>query len=168
VGELVREGRYWRLAWRGRVSTVPDSKGLRDLAVLLTRPGRPVPATELAGTAAGGGLGEVLDATARAAYRRRVAELDEIIDGTDPIAAERARTERDAVATELAAAVGLHGPRMAGDPAERARKAVTMRIRAAVRTIEAVDPALARHLRNAVKTGRLCAYEPDIDVVWHT
>ncbi len=168
VGELIRDGRFWRLAWRGRASTVPDSKGVRDLAVLLARPGRPVPATELAGAVPGGGLGEVLDATARAAYRRRLAELDAAIDGTDPAHAERARTEREAIAAELAAAVGLHGPRMAGDPAEKARKAVTMRIRAAVRTIDAVDPALARHLRNAVKTGRVCAYEPDIDVVWRT
>lgn len=70
-------------------------------------------------------------------------------------------------ADQLAAAIGLGGrPRIAGDPADRARKAVTMRIRAAVRAIEAQDAALARHLRNAVRTGRLCSYEPEAPVTW--
>jgi hypothetical protein len=41
-----------------------------------------------------------------------------------------------------------------------------MRIRSVVRTLETTDPALARHLRNAVKTGRMCVYEPDTDVTW--
>ena len=49
-----------------------------------------------------------------------------------------------------------------------ARKAVTMRIRDAVRGIESGDPALGRHLRNAVKTGRMCVYEPDTEVRWQT
>ena len=51
--------------------------------------------------------------------------------------------------------------RFAGDPAERARKAVTTRIRAAVSTIAEPDLALARHLCNAVRTGRLCSYQPE-------
>jgi hypothetical protein len=73
------------------------------------------------------------------------------------------------IAAELAGALGLGGrPRIDGDPAERARKDVTMRIRAALRTIAGIDPVLARHLRNAVKTGRLCVYEPEDEVSWRT
>jgi hypothetical protein len=172
IGHLRREGRFWQLRWRDRASTVPDSKGMRDLAVLLASPGRPVPAVELMapGPAAppGGDLGPALDATARNAYRQRLAELAErIADTTDPDEAERLASEREAIAAELGIALGLGGrARTVGDPAERARKAVTMRIRDAVRAIEAVDPALARHLRNSVKTGRLCGYEPDNDVSW--
>jgi tetratricopeptide (TPR) repeat protein len=168
-GELRRDGPIWRIAWRGAAGTVPDSKGMRDLAALLGRPGQPVPAVHLAGgpAAAEGGLGELLDGPARAAYRRRLEQLDaEIAEAQTVGRLERAEAERAAIAAELGAATGLHGSRIAGDPADRARKAVTMRIRAAVRAIEAADPALARHLTNAVKTGRLCSYEPDIEVVW--
>jgi hypothetical protein len=43
-----------------------------------------------------------------------------------------------------------------------------MRIRAALHTIESTDQALGRHLRNAVKTGRMCVYEPDSEVTWRT
>jgi hypothetical protein len=52
-GRLRREGRVWQLEWRGRSSVVPDSRGMRDLAVLLARPRRPVPALDL--VAASGG-----------------------------------------------------------------------------------------------------------------
>jgi hypothetical protein len=177
VGRIRRDGRFWHLRWRDRPSTVPDGKGIRDLAVLLTRPGRPVPAVDLmaagdpGATHTGGDLGPVVDGTARRAYQARLAELDEQIAqrSADPRGLERLRAERAAIATELRGAFGLGGRvRAVGDPAERARKAVTMRIRDAVRAIEAVDPALARHLRNAVKTGRLCSYEPDAEVTWRT
>ena len=81
---------------------------------------------------------------------------------------ERLRSERSLLADELAGALGLGGrARIAGDPTERARKAVTMRIRAAIATIAAHDEPLARHLRNAVKTGRVCSYDPESPVTWH-
>ena len=55
--------------------------------------------------------------------------------------AERARAERDFIATELAAALGLGGrPRRTGDPAERARKAVTGRIRLTIGRIDREAP----------------------------
>ena len=158
---------------------VPDSKGLRDLAVLLARPGRAVPVLDLVeaaggppAAAAGADLGPVLDDTARQAYRRRLGELDREIDEAESDAdlgrLERLRTERSLLADELAGALGLGGrARIAGDPAERARKAVTMRIRAAIATIAAHDEPLARHLRNAVRTGRVCSYEPEGPVSWH-
>jgi hypothetical protein len=43
-----------------------------------------------------------------------------------------------------------------------------MRIRSALRVIETVDPALARHLRHSVKTGRLCVYAPESEVTWRS
>ena len=57
-------------------STVRDSKGMRDLAVLLARPGTEVHALDLVSDAGSvrheGDLGDALDETARAAYRRRI------------------------------------------------------------------------------------------------
>jgi hypothetical protein len=175
VGLLRRDGDVWFVEWRGRRSNVPDSKGLRDLAELLRRPGQPVAALELVANAGGapseGDLGPVLDEQARRAYRRRLAELDREIDGADADAdlarVERLRAERSALIDELSAALGLGGrPRRAGDAGERARKAVTMRIRSAIAGIEARDAVLGRHLRNAVRTGRYCSYQPEGSVTW--
>jgi hypothetical protein len=180
AGRLRRSGQVWLVDWRGRRSAVPDSKGIRDLAVLLARPGQPVPALELVEAAggppveaAGGSLGPVLDAPARRAYQQRLADLEADLAEAEEYAdlgrLERLRAERSMLAAELAGALGLGGrARFAGDPAERARKAVTMRIRAAISAVGEQDEALARHLRNAIRTGRLCSYEPEEPVSWQT
>ena len=180
AGLLQRSGPVWLMEWRGRRSTLPDSKGIRDLAVLLAHPGQPVPALELVEAAGGppaatvgGSLGPVLDATARRAYQQRLADLeDELAEAqgnADLGQLERLRAERSMLAAELAGALGLGGrARFAGDPAERARKAVTMRIRAAISAVAEQDDALARHLRNAIRTGRLCSYQPEGTVRWQT
>jgi hypothetical protein len=77
------------------------------------------------------------------------------------------RDEHAAVEAELVRAFGLDGrARRDGHPVERARKAVYNRIRAALATIEAEHPALARHLERSVTTGTYCAYRPDREVAW--
>ena len=73
----------------------------------------------------------------------------------------------DFLAGELAAAFGLGGrARKTGDPTERARKAVTERIRAAIDRAEEAHPALGRHLRNSINTGTFCSYRPETPVEW--
>lgn len=57
AGSLVREGRVWRVSWDGFDTHVPDAKGIRDLAVLLTRPGPDVHAADLYGAGAREGEG---------------------------------------------------------------------------------------------------------------
>ena len=188
-GVFRREGDHWRLEFAGASASVRDSKGMRDLAALLAVPGRGLAALDLmaSGAAVGttafgrdqmvtakpGDLGPVLDDTARAAYRHRVEEIEEELDAADRHGdAERSShllAERDALLAELASAYGLGGrPRREGDPAERARSAVTARIRDAVRRIDAVHPALGSHLRHAVRTGAICTYDPEQPVRWQT
>jgi hypothetical protein len=57
----------WLVAWSGDPARVPDSKGMRDIAVLLARPGVGVHVADLTGGRAGvdRGTGEVLDRRAR-------------------------------------------------------------------------------------------------------
>jgi tetratricopeptide (TPR) repeat protein len=178
------EGEVWRLVHAGREVRLRDSKGLRDLARLLAQPARPFPAVELAGAVgsarddvgaeglhAQGDLGELVDAKAREAYRRRLADLDDEIDDADRAVdverSARAAAEKDALVAHLAAAYGLGGrPRRTGDPAERARQTVTARIREAMGRIDAAHPDLGRHLRRSVRTGRICVYEPDSPIEW--
>ena len=156
---------------------VKDGKGLQDLARLLVRPGHELHVLDLAGGLPGGDqrghhdLGEVLDARARAEYKRRLDELDDELADAERCAdlgrLDRARVEREFLAAELAAAVGLGGrARRTGDDAERARKAVSGRIRLTIGRIDEVHPELARHLANAVRTGTWCAYEPEAPIAW--
>ena len=53
-----------------------------------------------------------------------------------------------------------------GDPAERARKAVSARVRDAIARIEQQHAELGRHLRDGIVTGRSCCYQPDVAVQW--
>jgi hypothetical protein len=66
----------------------------------------------------------------------------------------------------VGAAVGLGGrQRTSLDPAERARKAVTGRIREAIGHIEVVHSELGRHLRRSIRTGTFCVYDPPAPTV---
>jgi hypothetical protein len=163
---LRREGSSW-LASYGRVTVhIAHSKGVADIAVLLERPGQEVAAVDLARTPTTADTGEILDARARRELRARVLELeDDVADAEaagDIERAARARADRDAIVDHLAAALGLGGrPRRGGDQRERARKAVTWRIRQAIRAIGAEHPALGAHLDRSVRTGTFCSYTPD-------
>jgi hypothetical protein len=87
----------------------------------------------------------------------------------DDARAETAREELDKLTDALAAAFGLGGrPRKSGHPAERARSAVTWRIRSALGKVEEAHPALGRHLRNSVRTGTFCSYRPERPGGWET
>jgi hypothetical protein len=69
------------------------------------------------------------------------------------------------------AATGLGGrPRRAGGSAERARVAVRKAIAATLAQIERREPGVARLLRDSVRTGMVCRYEPNPDhpVTWIT
>lgn len=184
--ELRRAGELWLVTFAGTSAHVPNSKGMADLAVLLAQPGREVAALDLAttsqpgrgqaatiaadGLGAPGDLGERIDAQARAAYTTRIRELQADLDDADasgdPDRSARLQQELDFLTAELSASYGLRGPRRAGDPAEKARSAVTARVRATIAKIREAHPALGNHLRHAVQTGRFCSYRPDEPVDW--
>ena len=84
-----------------------------------------------------------------------------------PLGAEPARRELDAVIDQLARATGLRGrTRKMGDAAERARSAVTWRIRSAIKKIGAAHPRLGQHLSNSIRTGNFCVYSPETAAAW--
>jgi hypothetical protein len=165
VPRLAREGGVWTVQWGGASGHLPDSKGLRDLATLIARPATEIAATELMTGQPTSGADPILDEQAKRAYRRRLDDLAGETEGAvadgDAGRAERAQDERDALVAMLASAVGLGGrDRRLGDDAERARKAVTARIRDAIRRIDEVHPELGAHLEATVHTGTWCAYRP--------
>jgi hypothetical protein len=141
VNELTRVGTLWQVSCAGISVHLPDLRGIADLAVLLAAPGRDFPALDLATSAP----------AARHRTTRRGA---------------RAQQELDFLTGELTAACGLRGPRRAGDPAEKARSAVTARIRTAIARIGDAHPGLGSHLSGSVRTGRFCSYRPDGATAW--
>ena len=174
-----RDGDVWTVTFNGRTVPLRDAKGLRDLAVLLAAPGREVAVTELAAGVPGGeapavaalGADPILDDRARAAYRARLAELDDELGEADARQdierSSRLAAEREALIGELAHATGLGGRRRRlGDTTERARTTVTARIRDAIGRIERAHPELGRHLRASITTGARCAYRPAETVRW--
>jgi len=174
------EGEYWTVSFAGTIARLKDSKGLRDIAVLLGSPNREIAAVDLIArdggvvaraVGSGADAGEILDEQARAAYKERILQLrDDIEDAelnNDPTRAGRAREELDALTEQLAGAYGLGGrARKAGDPAERARKAVSERIRDAVAKLAKEHPALHRHFKASIRTGAFCSYMPERPVTW--
>jgi hypothetical protein len=160
------------VSWGGKTSRVRDSKGLRDLAILFSRPHDEVHCLELVGGSdVGASPGPALDEQARRAYEQRIRDLQLEIDEAKELAdtgrAERAEEEFDALVQQLSEAFGLTGrSRATGSAAERARSAVSWRIRAAIRNLAGAHPDLARHLQNAVRTGTWCSYRPETSVRW--
>jgi hypothetical protein len=165
---LHRDGDTWEVSFGGQRSHLPDLKGLHDLAALVAHPGQSIHSAQLLG---GGelitplGADCILDQRAKAAYHRRLidldAEIDEATDNCDADRAERARFEREALVDELAHAAGLGGrDRRLGDETERGRKTVSSRIRDAINRIRHHQPGLADHLDSAVSTGTWCCYAP--------
>ncbi|PZG14695.1 ATPase [Micromonospora craterilacus] len=178
--EFRRDGAVWRLTYDGSTAYLPDAKGLRDLRLLLGRPGVDVPAVELLDPAAGPELvaarrmggDQVLDDEAKTRYRRHLARLDDEIDRAtvrgDGPKATALDAERRVLIDQLRAAAGLAGrTRRLGDEAERARKTVTARIRETLRRLDERHPPLAAHLRDTISTGTACRYLPTTAVPWH-
>ncbi|NMN95612.1 hypothetical protein [Antrihabitans stalactiti] len=167
-------GDLWIVGYDGSSCVLRDSKGLRYLRELVGNAGKEISALDLTAVVEGhsgtalvdSDAGEVLDAAAKSAYRRRLADLDEEIAEasawSDTERAARLELERDALLDQLAAAAGLGGRgRVALSNSERARVAVRKAISAALDRIAQQDPTFARLLRDAVRTGRVCSFEPD-------
>jgi len=164
-----RTGRDWEVSAGDHRVVVRHSLGMVYLDALIGNAGVELSAQDLTAryeaTAATVGQ-DVLDATARAAYRRRIDELrvqiDEADDDADLERAARGRWELEQLLDELQRVTGLGGrSRAFADSAERARTSVQKAIRRAVAAVTEADPVLGRRLRQSVVTGTRCAYLPN-------
>lgn len=167
----------WTVGYANTTTTLPDRRGLHYLRLLLQRPGVDIPARTLSDAAAGhpsdadvpghtaAGI-EVIDRQALGAYRARLRDIDvelaEAESWSDAARLDRLQRERDALLAEVRSATGLGGrERRTGSADERARVAVRKAVAAALDHIDAADPSLGRLLRDTVRTGASCRYDPD-------
>jgi hypothetical protein len=184
TGVFRHEGDYWTVVFDGITVHVRDRKGMHHLARLLAAPGHEHHVLDLvaaehdrAGRPDGshatdlsraglGDAGEMLDARAKEAYRRRLAEIDDDIDQARAVGdagrAAQADAERDFLVAELARAFGLSGrARRAASASERARVGVTRAVRQAMVRLGEHHQRLGEHLNRTVRTGTYCGYFPD-------
>ncbi|HLX04436.1 MAG TPA: AAA family ATPase [Candidatus Binatus sp.] len=192
-----REGDYWTIAYEGKTARLKDAKGLHYIAHLIAHPGEEIRALDLVARIGGGGeetaektsaedlsrsdtatgdlghAGEILDAQAKAAYQRRLSELEEEIEEAREFKDEeriaKAEDEREALGRELRGAIGLAGrERRSASATERGRIAVTKAIRLSLNKIAENDASLGKLLSTTIKTGTVCAYVPDdrFPVTW--
>ena len=121
------------------------------------------------GMMSGSSRQELIDLEALDAYRTRLDDLSTEIDQAETAAdigrVEILETEREQLVAEIRRATGLGGRLRSNpnDPAERARKAVSARIRDAIRRVDTVAPLLAAHLDRSIQTGLQCSYTPAND-----
>jgi hypothetical protein len=144
------------VAAEGEVATVADRVGLRYLARLVQSPDRQLSALALVAddSIPSGGADPVLDRSAVAMLRARIAELRE-----QPVLTADEETELDVLVKELGGALGLGGrTRAFADAPERARTAVRKAIKRAIEQISATNPVVGRHLATRVTTGSVCCY----------
>ena len=194
-----RHDDFWTIRYHGQTAFLKCTRGLQCLASLLRSPGREFHVSELlaslpdpsAATPAGSVNGHahsgaedliaaglpdgiaILDAHAKADYKRRLHELREELDEAEqfsaPDRAAKVHDEMNAIAQHLASAIGLGGrDRKTSCDAERARCAVTKRIKQAIQKIGDAIPALGHYLTARIKTGYFCSYNPhpDRSVAW--
>ena len=187
---FLRQNDYWIIRYHGHAALLESTRGLRYLAVLLRDPGRefhvrellarPIDASTPGAVAANGRVTgglyasvPVLDARAKAEYKRRVNDLRKDLNQAERFNDLQRKTEvqdeLQAIADHLASAVGLGGrDRRTSSDAERARSAVTKSIKKAIHKISEVIPSLGYHLAARIKTGYFCSYHPHPDrpVAW--
>jgi hypothetical protein len=184
---ICKHGDYWTIQHDGQMAWLKATRGLESLACLLGHPGREFHVRELIGAASPDtGLdpwlgqqvgyetktlrlqdaGPILDSNAKAEYKLRLAELRAELEDAERFndlgRAEKIQEESNAIAEQLAGATGLGGrDRKAASHAERARTAVTKRIRGSIKRIGKATPSLGRHLDASIKTGYFCSYNPE-------
>ncbi len=171
INHFFREGDIWQLSYQGILIKMPDLKGFKDIVRLLEQPGREVHCTDLLG-ASKLEKGEALfDEKAKKAYQKRIVELQEAISEAESLQHHeqlaQLQTEYDQLIDHLSKATGIGGrTRKSSSSHEKARSAVTWRIRNSIRKIATQHPSLAKLLKASIKTGAFCVYQPEFETNW--
>ena len=169
---FIQKGEMRELSFQGETGVIKDNKGNRDIARLLAEPEKEIHCTELMETVLEDvHLVEAADQKAKLDYQRRILQLQGDIDEAEKInnstEANELREEYDNLIEHLSQSFGLAGKkRKTGAYVEKARSAVTWRIRNAINKIEKIHPQLANHLSKSIKTGTFCSYKPEHLIIW--
>ncbi|MEC7771973.1 MAG: tetratricopeptide repeat protein [Bacteroidota bacterium] len=170
-GAFANQGDFWELQYNDETITIKDSKGLHDIAKLLQQPEEDFYCMDLMGAVLLDGGSQIIDDKAKSSYKQKILEKQIAISDAEEMGlyekAEQEKEQLDILLSELSQSVGLSNKtRKTGSSIERARAAVTWRIRNAIKKIENAHPQLAKHLSNSIKTGSYCSYRPEVAHEW--
>lgn len=162
----------WEISFEGKSVYLPDVKGYHDLAALMAQPNKEIHCAELMGiriTVENNAF--VLDEKAKLNYKKRVQDLLSEIEEAEAMnhfeKANTLREEYENIIDHLSGSLGLGGKsRKMDSPVERARAAVTWRIRSAINKINKAHPNLGKHLSKSIDTGTFCSYSPEREYQW--
>lgn len=160
------------LIYGGESHNFRKTKGLSDILKLLQNPGQDIHCMELMRTKNKSAQSvPLLDERAKKSYQDRIIELQDDLrqaeSSHDMAQVEKLSQEYEQLVEHLSKSLGLKGEsRRVGSTAEKARAAVTMRIRDCIKKIARENQALGKHLSNSIKTGLLCSYRPEISITW--
>ena len=168
---FLKEGELWKCSFEGASVYLAEVKGFYDLQKLLAHPGQPFHCAELMGMALTAEGEPLIDEKAKRAYQKKILDLQEEISQSeadnDFERSGRLQEEYEQMLEHLSQSLGLQGKiRKSGNPVEKARSAITWRIRNAISKIEKVHLSLGKHLSNSIKTGTLCSYVPEKNIDW--
>ncbi len=171
-GRFTFNGNQVQCSFLGKSINIRSSKGLIDIAKLLAKQGKEVHCLELAGSNViiSGGI-DLTDEQSKLDYKERLEQLQEEIQEAEQLhnesKIEALSLEYDQILDHLSSTLGLKGmSRKAATSADRARSAVTLRIRDSIKKMNANHPQLSKHLENSIKTGIYCSYSPEHYVDW--
>ncbi len=161
----------WMIEYEGQNCQLPEVKGFFDLTKMLANPRTPFHCAELMGSSIDMEGTPVLDEKSKKAYQDKIVGLQKDIREAeshhDYGRSSQLQEEYQTLLDHLSSALNVKGQsRKKGHTVEKARSAVTWRIRHAIAKIEEVHPQLGKHLSNSIKTGTFCAYEPEKDIEW--
>jgi TolB-like protein/tetratricopeptide (TPR) repeat protein len=173
ANHFLKETGGWRLSYDGATVQVQELKGFYDIQKMLLEPRHLFHCAEMMGSSINDQGEKLIDEKARKQYQQKILDLQNDIqeaeNTSDFVNAEKLQEEYDQLVEHLSRSLGLKGKtRETGGTIEKARSALTWRIRNAIARIEQHHPLLGAHLSNAIKTGILCSYQPDREVNWVT
>lgn len=170
---FLKEDDVWQISYEGKIVLMTEVKGLYDLERLLGNPQKQFHCTELMGCGLEMHAERVFDEKAKRSYQKKILELQEEIrwseNNNDLQRTATLHKEYDDIVDHLSASLGLGRKiRKSHDVLDKARSAVTWRIRNAIQKIEKVHPILSKHLTASIKTGIFCYYNPEKPLKWIT
>lgn len=162
---------FWEITYGGKNIQLIEVKGLHDIARLLENPEKQFHCTALLGSGLSVSKEFVFDERAKKNYQKKLVELQEEIkwceDNNDLTRTSTLQKEYDEIVDHLSSSLGLGGKaRKVQDPIDKARSAITWRIRNAIQKIEKENPELGKHLSLSIKTGIFCSYNPEKPIQW--
>ncbi len=168
---LFKEG-IWKIHYNGKTTFHKNAKGFHDIHKLLSFPNQEFHCLDLMGAATDerNTIASV-DAKAKSQYLNRINELQQDIQEAEDMnqieTVSRLQEEYDALLEHLSSSLGMGGKtRKLSSTMEKARSAITWRIRNTIKKIDKTHPELGKHLGNSIKTGVQCVYRPEVPLEW--